>query len=102
MQIVDSPDNDDQTGGRLAVSTTACGLTYNDYCPAPALTLRAKNVGSGILSRTGSRLIVNAFYLKSLSLEVIFSSRLEMWYEALAMLVLLAVSLLLADCVQLV
>lgn len=36
-------------------------------------------------------------YLKSLSLEVIFSSRLEMWYEALAMLVL-AVSLLLADC----
>ncbi|TNN40105.1 hypothetical protein EYF80_049731 [Liparis tanakae] len=24
-------------------------------------------------------------YLKSLSLEVIFSSRLEMWYEALAM-----------------
>lgn len=102
MQIVDSPDNDDQTGGRLAVSTTACGLTYNDYCPAPALTLRAKNVGSGILSRMGSRLIVNAFYLKSLSLEVIFSSRLEMWYEALAMLVLLAVSLLLADCVQLV
>lgn len=38
------------------------------------------------------------FYLKSLSLEVIFSSRLEMWYEALAMSVLLAVSLLLADC----
>ena len=40
------------------------------------------------------------FYLKSLSLEVIFSSRLEMWYEALAMSVLLAVSLLLADCAE--
>lgn len=38
------------------------------------------------------------FYLKSLSLEVIFSSRLEMWYEALAMSLLLAGSLLLADC----
>ena len=38
-------------------------------------------------------------YLKSLSLEVIFSSRLEMWYEALAMSVL-AVSLLLADCAR--
>lgn len=47
-----------------------------------------------------NRLIVDLFYLKSLSLEVIFSNRLEMWYEALAMLVLLAVSLLLADCAQ--
>lgn len=45
------------------------------------------------------RISVVLFYLKSLSLEVIFSSRLEMWYEALAMLVL-AVSLLLADCAQ--
>ena len=35
-------------------------------------------------------------HLKSLSLEVIFSSRLEMWYEALAMSVS-AVSLLLAE-----
>lgn len=43
---------------------------------------------------------MDLLYLKSLSLEVIFSSRLEMWYEALAMLVLLAVSLLLADCAQ--
>lgn len=29
---------------------------------------------------------VSASYLKSLSLDVIFSSRLEMWYEALAMM----------------
>lgn len=43
---------------------------------------------------------MDVFYLKSLSLEVIFSSRLEMWYEPVAMLVLLAVSLLLADCAQ--
>lgn len=53
-----------------------------------------------MVSPTLSGLIVDLFYLKSLSLEVIFSSRLEMWYEALAMLVLLAVSLLLADCAQ--
>lgn len=41
----------------------------------------------GSQRRPGGCLVFPGFrrYLKSLSLEVIFSSRLEMWYEALAM-----------------
>lgn len=100
MQIVASPDNDDQTGGRLAFSSLRPDVQR--LLAGSSFNVAGKNVGSGIVSRTVSRFIVDVFYLKSLSLEVIFSSRLEMWYEALAMLVLLAVSLLLADCVQVV
>lgn len=41
--------------------------------------------GHGYGTRRGFRVGFRP-YLKSLSLDVIFSSRLEMWYEALAML----------------
>lgn len=46
-----------------------------------------EKLGEALLSSPPERGPGSAPHLKSLSLDVIFSSRLEMWYEALAMLV---------------